>query len=381
MDTPASQGRLGPGGGTIARSRSGEGEPLSDALPELMHVAVYRRPGEVVVEERPVPRPGPGQVLVEVDHCGVCGSDVHMLVDGWGAPGMVAGHEFAGIVRALGSDVSGWSAGDVVVGGPAPRCGHCRRCLEGKPSQCERRGTIIDGHVDGAFAGFVLSDSRALRRVPTGLDPRAAALAEPLAVALHGITRAGLSDEDALMIFGAGPIGALALAALVAEGRTATVVEPSEARRGLAARLGARAVVQPGDLARFERHQPERLADHPVDVVLECSGKKAAMELGLHQLGRGGRLVLVGAGMDEPTFDPNRVLLNELEIRGSFVYDADGFERALALLASGAVPVDVLVEQTDVTLDGIPAALAGLASARIAGKIMVVPRVSGKPVT
>ncbi|HAM02185.1 MAG TPA: NAD(P)-dependent alcohol dehydrogenase [Acidimicrobiaceae bacterium] len=354
---------------------------MSEALPDRMHVAVYRRPGEVVVEERPVPRPGPGQVLVEVDHCGVCGSDIHMLVDGWGTPGMVAGHEFAGTVRALGPDVAGWSADDVVVGGPSPRCGHCRRCLEGKPSQCERRGTIVDGHVDGAFARFVLSDARALRRVPTGLAPRAAALAEPLAVALHGITRAGLGGGETVMIFGAGPIGALALAALVAEGRTATVVEPSEARRELAVRLGARAALQPGDLQRFERHQPERLAEPAVDVVLECSGKKAAMELGLHQLARGGRLVLVGAGMDEPAFDPNRVLLNELEIRGSFVYDADGFERALDLLASGAVPVDVLVEQADVTLDGIPAALDGLASARIAGKVMVVPRLRGEAVT
>lgn len=354
---------------------------MRDALPELMHVAVYLRPGEVGVEQRPVPRPGPGQVLVEVDHCGVCGSDIHMMVEGWGRPGIVAGHEFSGIVRAVGSGVADWSPGEVVVGGPSPRCGRCRRCLEGKPSQCQRRGTIVDGHQDGAFAGFVVSDARALRRVPSGLSPRAAALAEPLAVALHGITRAGLNGDDTVMIFGAGPIGALALAALVAQGRTATVVEPSDSRRQLAARLGAEAVVQPGELPRFERHQPEQLADDPVDVVLECSGKKAAIELGLHQLGRGGRLVLVGAGMDEPTFDPNRVLLNELEIRGSFVYDADGFERALDLLASGAVPVEVLVEQADVTLDGIPGALSGLAAGRIAGKVMVVPRLSGEAVT
>jgi L-iditol 2-dehydrogenase len=355
--------------------------PVTDDLSELMNVAVYRRPGEVEVERRPVPAPGPGQVLVEVDHCGVCGSDIHLMVDGWGSPGMVAGHEFAGTVRSLGPGVAEWSAGDAVVGGPSPRCGQCRRCLEGKPSQCERRGGIDLGHLDGAFAGFVLCDARALRRVPSGLSPRAAALAEPLAVALHGITRAGLSGEDTVMIFGAGPIGALALAALVTQGRTATVIEPSPVRRQLAVRLGAHAVLEPSDLERFERHQPERISELAVDVVLECSGKKAAMELGLHQLRRGGRLVLVGAGMDEPTFDPNRVLLNELEVRGSFVYDADGFERALDLLASGAVPVDVLVEEGDITLDEIPAALAGLAAGTIAGKVMVVPRTSGEAVT
>ena len=91
-------------------------------------------------------------------------------------------------------------------------------------------------------------------------------------------------------------------------------------------------------------------------------------------------LVLVGAGMEQPVLDPNRVLLNELEICGSFVYDADGFERALELLGSGVLPVDVLVEHEDVTLDRLPDALDGLFRGRIAGKVMVVPRTSGEEV-
>ncbi|HEY5098038.1 MAG TPA: alcohol dehydrogenase catalytic domain-containing protein, partial [Acidimicrobiales bacterium] len=86
-------------------------------LPEVMPAAVLRRPGEVVVEDRPVPRPGPHEVLVEVDHCGICGSDVHMLLDGWGEKGLVAGHEFTGSIVALGADVVGWQLGEQVVGG------------------------------------------------------------------------------------------------------------------------------------------------------------------------------------------------------------------------------------------------------------------------
>jgi 2-desacetyl-2-hydroxyethyl bacteriochlorophyllide A dehydrogenase len=235
----------------------------------------------------------------------------------------------------------------------------------------------VDEHLGGAFARFVVADARALRKVPAGLPARTAALAEPLAVALHAITRARLAPGDAVMVFGAGPIGALALAALVASaGHPVTVVEPSPARRQLATRLGARRVLAPDDLEQYPPWEPERLAPGAVDAVLECSGRKAAVEAALHQLRRGGRLVLVGAGMEQPSFDPNRILLNELEICGSFVYDADGFEHALELLHSGALPVDVLVEPEDVPLDRLPDALVALAQGRIAGKVMVVPRTS-----
>ncbi|MGH9017198.1 MAG: zinc-binding dehydrogenase, partial [Acidimicrobiales bacterium] len=107
--------------------------------------------------------------------------------------------------------------------------------------------------------------------------------------------------------------------------------------------------------------------------VLECSGKKAAMEVGFHQLRRGGRLVLVGAGIEAPSFDPNRLLLNELEICGSFVYDEGGFPAALELLTSGAIPVERLIDPDDIGLDDIGATLRELAAGRIAGKVMVVP--------
>jgi threonine dehydrogenase-like Zn-dependent dehydrogenase len=258
--------------------------------PASMPAAVYCGPAEVAVEDRPVPRPGPGQALVEVSYCGVCGTDLHMIADGWGRPGTVFGHEYSGVVAAIGDGVVGWAVGDEVVGGPTPRCGACRRCREGQPAQCEDRSDVADGH-DGAFARYVLVDARALVRVPDGVGARDAALAEPLAVALHGLTR-----------------------------------------------------------AQFR------------------------LEAGFHQLRRGGRLVMVGAGVEPPAFDPNRMLLNELTVCGSFVYDEDGFDRALELLAAGAVPTDLLVEPDAVPLDRLGHAIGGLAGGTIAGKVMVVPR-------
>jgi 2-desacetyl-2-hydroxyethyl bacteriochlorophyllide A dehydrogenase len=347
-------------------------------LPEVMPAAVYRRPGEVVIEERPVPRPARGEVLVEVDHCGICGSDIHMLLEGWGdKPGMVAGHEFTGAIVALGDGVDGWELGETVVGGSSPRCGRCRRCLEGKPSQCENRhGSVVDGH-DGAFARYVLVKAAALLRLPPGLGARQAALAEPLAVALHGITRSGAVPGDSVMVIGAGPIGALSVAALVVLGiGPITVVEPGERRKRLAKDLGADVVLDPADLEKFPPWEPERISECAAHVVLECSGKKEAMETGFHQLRRGGTLALVGAGIEHPTFDPNRFVLNELNVVGSFVYDQGGFGRALELLASDGFPTDLLIEADDVPLDRLSEALVGLAEGRYAGKVMVVPRLS-----
>ncbi len=347
-------------------------------LPEVMPAAVYRRPGEVVVEERPVPRPGAGEVLVEMAHCGICGSDIHMLLEGWGDnPGLIAGHEFSGTIVALGEGVEGWEIGETVVGGPSPKCGQCRRCLEGKPSQCEnRRGSVADGH-DGAFARYVLVRAVSLVRLPPGLTAREAALAEPLAVALHGITRSGVSVGDTVMVIGAGPIGALSIAALVARGIGPVIaVEPGERRKELARSLGASEVLDPADLEVFPPWEPERISDHAAHVVLECSGKKAAMEAGFHQLGRGGTLALVGAGIEHPKFDPNRFILNELSVTGSFIYDKGGFEQALGLLSSEGFPTELLIEAEDVPLDLISDALVGLAEGRYAGKVMVVPRLS-----
>lgn len=348
------------------------------ALPDVMPAAVYQSPGVVTVEDRPVPRPGPGEVLVEVDHCGICGSDIHILLEGWvNQPGLIAGHEYTGTIVALGDGVTGWEEGDRIVGGPSPKCGRCRRCLEGKPSQCENREGSIAHASDGAFAQYILVRSAALVQLPVGLSLRDAALAEPLAVALHGMTRSGITEGDSAMVIGAGPIGALTIAALVAKGiGPVTAVEPGEGRRELARALGADSVLDPSELPLFPPWEPERISDLAVHVVLECSGKKAAMEAGFNQLRRGGTLALVGAGMEAPSFDPNRFLLNELSVRGSFVYDLDGFQRALELLASGSLPTDLLIDADDVPLDRIGDTLAGLAEGRIAGKAMVVPRLS-----
>jgi threonine dehydrogenase-like Zn-dependent dehydrogenase len=130
-------------------------------------------------------------------------------------------------------------------------------------------------------------------------------------------------------------------------------------------------VVSPDELGKPA--MPFDLADDPFDAVLECSGHAAAMQAGLSQLKRGGTLVLVGAGMDWPRFDNNRITLNELVITGAFVYDPDGFPRALELLASPDFPTDVLIESDDVPLEGLYGAVERLVSGELPAKVMIVP--------
>jgi threonine dehydrogenase-like Zn-dependent dehydrogenase len=337
-----------------------------------MRAAVYRGQRDVAVEERPVPVLGPHDVLLEVSHCGVCGSDLHFVLDGWGRPGSIEGHEYSGRVAAVGDAVTKWAVGDEVVGGPSPRCGTCEYCLAGRPQLCARRGRFGDSDDwHGAFAQYTKTHEDGVLRVPPGLSLRAAALAEPLAVALHGLTRGGVAAGHRVLVTGCGPIGALSVAAARARRVTNVVVsEPHPRRRALAEQLGATAV-EPGALVTPS--YPGDAVDEPFDVALECSGHAVAMEAALGQLRRGGTLVLVGAGMKAPRFDANRILLNELVVTGAFVYDPDGFPRALELLASGAFPIDVLLEPDDVALDGVLEAMEGLGSGDIPAKVLVAP--------
>jgi (R,R)-butanediol dehydrogenase / meso-butanediol dehydrogenase / diacetyl reductase len=350
-------------------------------LPTTMSAAVYRGGGVIDIEERAVPALGPDQVLVEVDHCGICGTDIHLMLEGMGQSGSIEGHEWSGVVAAIGDNVVDWAVGDAVVGGPSPQCGLCRRCLEGKPSQCQNPTSSVMGISEGAFAGYIRTSAAAIYRLPPGLSLREAALAEPLAVALHGITRAGVTAADTIMVFGAGPIGALTVAALKASGfGPVTVIEPNERRRQLALNLGADEVLDPSELEVFEILEAGRIASRACDVVLECSGKGPAIQAAFNQVRRGGTLMLVGAGIDQPALNPLRMIMNEIAVSGSFLYDAGGIDQALALLASGDLPTDLLIEPADVTLDQLGGTLRTLAEGSLAGKAMVAPGLSRKVV-
>lgn len=338
-----------------------------------MRAAVYQGEGRIQVEERPVPELAPDDVLVEVSHCGICGTDLHLVLEGMGRPQSIGGHEYSGRIAALGSGVRGWSEGEAVVGGSLPGCGACRPCRENRPSLCSGRADLATGEFQGAFAEYTRVPHAALVRVPDGLSLRTAALSEPMAVALHAITRSGIGPGQRALVTGAGPLGLLLIAALRARGiDDVAASEPVPERRSRAERVGAGVAVTPEEL--LSPPMPFSLVDEPFDAVFECSGNPKAMQSGLAQLRSAGTLVLVGTGMRRPKLDHNRILLNELVVTGAYNYDAGGFDAALALLASGRVAVEQLTEPDDVSLEGLREAMDRLAEGKLTAKVMTVPK-------
>jgi len=222
-------------------------------------------------------------------------------------------------------------------------------------------------------------DAARLRPVPDEVDDRAAALTEPLAVALHALTLAGPERGDRALVTGAGPLGLLVVAALRARGvDDVTVSEPAPLRRAQAERVGAARVLTPGDLPAPPAGEP---VAEPFDIAFECSGRAEGATAALDQLDRAGRLILLGTGGTPPPFNHNRLIALELVVAGAYNYDADGFDDALTLLASGALPVDELLDPDDVGLDGVADAIEGSAEGRRRGKVLVDPSLAPREST
>ena len=335
-----------------------------------MLAAVYVGDGRLAVEEVPRPEPGPGEVLVEIAECGICGSDLHMVLERYAKPGAILGHEWSGIVASAPSG-SGWSPGDRVVDNPASGCGSCRPCRRGRPSVCLRRGPVSYFGYRGAFCRYKTVSASSLIRIPDSLPTRVAALTEPTAIALHALRLAGVRPDDRVLVTGAGPVGLLIIAVLRAQGISdITVSEPSTVRRQRALDVGATRVVTPDALVEPPLSLP---VAEPYAVAFECSGHASAVEAALGHLDYAGTLVIVGTGFEPPRFNQNRLIIFELEIVGAYNYNDDGFQPAVDILDSATLPLEALIEPEDIPLSGVMDAMERLSRGEVPSKVMVQP--------
>jgi 2-desacetyl-2-hydroxyethyl bacteriochlorophyllide A dehydrogenase len=344
---------------------------VSDVSPEMMSAAVYVCGGKIAVEEVPCPEPGPGEVLVEIAECGICGSDLHMVLERYAKPGAILGHEWSGIVASAPSG-SGWSPGDRVVDNPTSGCGMCRPCRRGRPSVCLNRAPASFTGYRGAFCRYKTVSADSLIRIPDSLPTRVAALAEPTAITLHAVGLAGVGGDDRVLVTGAGPVGLLIIAVLRAQGISdITVSEPSAIRRQQALDVGATRVVTPDTLLEPPMTLP---VPEPFAVAFECSGHASAAEAALGQLDYAGTLVIVGTGFEPPRYNQNRMIILELEIIGAYNYNDDGFQPAVDLLDSGTLPLESLIEPDDIPLSEVMISMERLSRGEIPSKVMVQPR-------
>ena len=317
-----------------------------------MPAAVLADAGRLEIAERPVPVVENGEdVLLDVEACGICGTDLQILGGGHPATvGVILGHEFAGTVADAGDAVTGLEAGQRVVVAPNVSCGQCEWCRRGLRNQCERF-TTHGVFVDGGLAPHVRVPASACHPVSASLPGHVAALVEPLSTVVHGVRQARPFPGETALVVGAGPIGLMFVALLRLAGLRVGVVEPSEERRELAERLGAEEVDGAG-----------------ADVVVDAVGSQ--LETALDRVAKGGRILLFGVNARaRAEIAQERITRDELTILGSFV-GQDVFPDAIRLLEGGRLDLEPLVTHR-IELEELPGALDELREGR-AVKVEVV---------
>jgi L-iditol 2-dehydrogenase len=312
-----------------------------------MKAQVFHGPGDLRLEEVPVPPPGPGEVTLKIEAALTCGTDVKTLRRGH--PVMIPhlptvfGHEFAGTVSAVGAGVTRVCEGDRVVAANSAPCGECRACDAGRPNLCE---DLL--FVNGAYAEFITLPSRVVARnlVKTGdrVPARRAAFAEPLACALLAVERARVELGQTVVVFGHGPLGCLLAMAASARKAHPIIVGKPGWRLERVRSLGIAACVDAGngvDVARAVREA----AGTPIDVTIDATGRPDVWEQAVDAVDRGGTVVFFGgcAPGTSIRIDTRRVHYEELSLLGTFHHTPEMIRRAVDLVESGAIHPDGLL--------------------------------------
>jgi L-iditol 2-dehydrogenase len=309
------------------------------------------------IADVPTPVPGPGEVLLRVAACGICGSDVHGYDGSTGRriPPIVMGHEAAGTVVRLGEGASGFAEGDRVTFDSTVYCGRCPYCLRGLANLCDQRQIVgvstPDFRRHGAFSEYVTVPSRIVYRLPDQLSFAHAAMLEAVSVALHAVSFSKAAESPTALVIGAGMIGLLTLQALRAEGFPRVfIADLDETRLRLAARLGA--------AATFQASGPDLIAQvlaatggEGVDVAIECVGRDETVRGAIDSVRKGGAVTLVGNIRAEVTLPLQKVVSRQIRLQGSAASSGE-YPRAIELLGNGAIQVEPLITAVAPLEDG-----------------------------
>ncbi len=313
------------------------------------HAAVMPELGRIEIQSVDEPTPGPREAVVQIEAVGVCGSDTAYFTVGrigdWIVDGpIILGHECAGKVIAVGSDVTQVAVGDRVAIEPGTPCRDCRDCMAGRYHLCPDLVFFATPPYDGSLVQRMAIDERQLFRMPDSMSYEEGALCEPLSVGIWACRRAGLEPGDRVLVTGAGPVGLLAAQAARAFGaNSVTVTDIADFRLDMARELG------------FDVERVGEGTSRDFDVLLECSGAPTALADGLWRLRTNGRAAMVGMPKQDVTLALSRLNVNELTI-GLVNRYAHTWPIAIELISSGRVDVSSLVTHRfplDETADAI----------------------------
>lgn len=319
----------------------------------------------------PTPAPAPGEVLLRVTGCGICGSDLHIasqLADA----GAVLGHEIAGAVAGVGAGVDGdrWRPGTAVVARPFSGCGRCAFCRDGRADHCAEF-QLIGLERPGGFAEFVTVRADELFELPASVLADEQPLVEPLAIMRRAFRRGAVTPADRVAVLGAGPIGLAAVAWARSMGVEAVVVsEPSALRRELATKIGATATFDPGE-GPVSAGVFEATRGGPT-VVLECSGRAGLIDEAMQIAAVDARVVVVGICLQPDAIFPFWGISKELDVRFSIYYGREDFIDTLDALEGRRLDAVPMVTET-ISLEHLPQRFARLERDPDAGKVIVRP--------
>ncbi|MET9259934.1 alcohol dehydrogenase catalytic domain-containing protein [Amycolatopsis sp. NPDC004079] len=347
----------------------------------MMRAAVYHGPGDVRIEQVPIPKPKDGEVLLAVRRNGLCGTDatewakgpvmvpLHRPHPASGHVGpMIPGHEFVGEVV---DGVPGLPSGASVSSGAGVWCGQCDRCAAGRTNVCRNYYTL-GLNAPGGLAEYVAVPVKTLRPVPAGVSVDSAGMAQPLAVGLHAARRAGVRDGDSVVLIGAGAIGTFVLAGLTRLCQAeVTVIDLPGAKLERAGKLGASHTLPAGpDIADAVL---ERTGGRGADVVIEASGAPGQFENALRMVTAGGRVLAVGLPKEKPAIDLASLALREVTVESTVAHVCDtDLVPALEILAEGTLE-SLLLDSVIPLADLVARGLEPLASGAVDGKILVAP--------
>jgi (R,R)-butanediol dehydrogenase/meso-butanediol dehydrogenase/diacetyl reductase len=325
-----------------------------------VRAAVVGQAGRYEVVSLPDPAPGPGELLLRVTACGLCGSD--MKARGALPAGTIMGHEFGGEVVAVGAGVNGWRAGTHVAVLPVFACGQCQWCQSGHVAHCRSARAVGLGGSPGGFAEFTVVTPPAAFPLPPDVDPVHGALVEPFAVGLHCIRTAGLERGDDVLVVGAGPVGLTTIAWARAHGASRiTAVDPVATRRATAQSMGATDV-----LASAETD------GGGYDIAVECAGKPGLLDACVAAVRTKGRVVVAGVCPGPTPLASVPALLKEVSIGFAVYYTTEEFRTVIDAFADGRIdPSPLLSRRFDLSL--VNDAFDDLARTAAGAKILIDP--------